>query len=109
MVVRIIGVEVKAGTFTSQQNGQLIDYNNIMLYGVRTLSQPSDGRLCSGEVTETIKIKNNNAFVRGVFNREMSSKDYLDMIGNEYNVYYDNHKKVDMIFPLSVPTGKKGA
>lgn len=109
MVVRIIGVEAKAGSFTSQQSGQVIDYNNIYLYAVRTLSQPTDNRLCSGEVPETIKIKNDSAVIRGVFNREMSAKDFTDMIGKEYNVYYDNHNRVDMIISLEPPAGKKGA
>lgn len=108
MLIRIIGVESKSGSFTSKETGQVIDYNNINLYGVRVLSHPSDGRLCSGEVPETIKIKNDKDVIRGIFNQEMTAKDFVDMIGKEYNVYFDNHKKPDMIFPL--PTaGKKGA
>ena len=108
MVIKIIGVEVKSGSFTNQANGQVIDYNNIYLYGVRALSQPSDGRLCSGEVPETIKIKNDPNVILGVFNKEMFHKDYLEMIGKEYNVYYDKNGKADMINPLT-SAGKKGA
>ena len=109
MVVKIIGVESKAGSFTAQQTGQVIDYNNIYLYAVRTLPVVTDGRICSGEVPETIKIKNDSSVIRGVFNRDMSAKDMVEMIGKEYNVYYDNHNKVDMIIPLDPPAGKKGA
>ena len=108
MVVRVIGVETKAGTFTSQTSGQVIEYNNIYLYTVRTLSVPADGRLCSGEVPETIKIKNDATVIRGIFSQEMAAKDFLDMIGKEYNIYFDNHQKVDMISPIA-PAGKKGA
>ena len=107
-IIKIIGVECKSGSFTSTQNGQQIDYNNIYLYGVRTLTVPADGRLCSGEIPETIKIKNDNNVVRSVFNQDMSANDFLDMVGKEYNVYYDKNGKADMIFPVP-SAGKKGA
>lgn len=108
MVVRIIGVESKSGSFVNQSTGQMIDYNNIYLYAVRTLSVPSDGRLCTGEIPETIKIKNDKNVILGIFNQEMSAKDFTDMIGKEYNVYYDKNGKADMIFPLA-SAAKKGA
>ena len=108
MIVRIIGVEAKAGSFTSQSTGQVIDYNNVYLYGIRTLSEPTDGRLYNGEIPETIKIKNDKDVVRSIFSQEMTAKDFTDMIGKEYNVYYDKNGKPDMINPLP-PAGKKGA
>ena len=109
MVVRVIGVEVKSGSFTNQSTGQVIDYNNIYLYCIRPLAETTDGRLCSGEIPETVKIKNDKDVVRSVFNQEMSSKDFTDMIGKEYNVGYDSHQKVEMIYPYVAPAGKKGA
>ena len=108
MIVRIIGVEAKTGSFTSPSTGQVIDYNNIYLYGIHSLSKPKDGRLCNGEIPETIKIKNDKDVVRSIFSQEMSGKDYIEMIGKEYNVYYDKNGKPDMINPLP-PAGKKGA
>lgn len=108
MELRIIGVECKSGSFTSQSTGQMIDYNNIYLYGVRSLPETADNRLSIGEASEVIKIKNDKDVVRSVFNSEMTSKDFTDMIGKEYGVFYDKNGKLEMVIPLS-PASKKGA
>lgn len=108
MLVKIVGVENKSGSFTSQSTGQVIDYNNLYLYAVRSLSQASDGRLCVGETVESIKIKNDVNVIRSIFSKEMSAKDFIEMVGKEYNVFYDKNGKADMIYPIET-AGKKGA
>lgn len=108
MIVKIKGVEGMAGSFTSKTTGQLIDYNNIHLYALRPLSPASNGRLCFGEATEDIKIKNDANVIRSIFSKEMTSKDFIEMVDKEYNVFYDRNGKVDMIYPVD-SAGKQGA
>ena len=107
-LLKIIGVEHKSGSFTSE--GKTVEYNNIYLYAVRSLSKPSDGRLCFGEVTETVKVKYNNDVIRNIFGFDMTSDDFVSMIGSEYNVFYDKNGSVEKVSAVaSASSGKKGA
>ena len=109
MVVKVIGVRCRPGVFVVPSTGEAKPYNNINIYCVTSLKKTSEDVFCAGETFLNLKIKNDKDVIRGIFSTEMTISDFVNMIGNEYNVFFDQYKNPDMITPLAPPAGKKGA
>lgn len=99
MILTIVGVEKKSGSFTNSASGQSFDYNNIYLYGLRSVSKDEEN-FSFGQIPEFVKIKNEREVIISIFGFEVSKDDLVSMIGNDYIVYYDKNGKPEQILPF---------
>lgn len=90
MAEKFIGAQVRAGQFTSKDNGQLINYNNLVLFGT---SKVNCGDMCN----DPIKIANNGENLIKVFGRPISMDWLRSKLGQYMCVFYDKYKKVERV------------
>lgn len=112
MILQVIGVEHRKGNFTDKQ-GKNIDFDNIMIYALQpnTYDKNNGETFGSGKIPVEIKIKNDVDVVRSIFGSTITKDDLISMVGQEYNITFDNKKNVDSIMSVPAPAvpAKKGA
>lgn len=110
MIIKIVGVEVKRGTFTRQDSGEVIDYDNVFLYGLQNNEYSENNNFGFGSIAKTFKIKNTTASIVNVFGFELRREDLEAMVGKDYVVSCNEKGRVDSVFPYQKPAeNKKGA
>lgn len=109
MILQVIGVELRKGDFTNNK-GENIKFNNIMIYALQpnTYDKGEGNAFGYGKIPVEVKLKNDSDVVRSVFGSVLTKDDFISMVGQEYNITFDNKKNVDSIMPVPVPA-KKGA
>ncbi|MBD5080346.1 MAG: hypothetical protein HDT44_01105 [Ruminococcaceae bacterium] len=107
MVVEVIGTEIKSGSFTDPKTGKSIDYNNLFLYCTKENTYSSEGSFGFGKSLLTVKIKNTVENVTSVFGVCLSADDLEGMIGQNYNVYYNEKQQVDSVTLFTPPVKQK--
>ena len=110
MIMKVIGVEHRKGNFTNKQ-GENIVFDNIMIYALKPNTYESKETFGSGHIPVEIKIKNDVDTVRSIFGSAITKDDLISMLGQEYNITFDDKKNVDTIMSAPAPAVpvKKGA
>lgn len=110
MIMTVIGVEHRKGSFENKQ-GKNVEYDNIMIYALKPNSYEnnSNGSFGFGQIYVEIKIKNDVDVVRSIFGTAITKDDLISMVGQEYNITFDDKKNVDSIMSVPAPAAKKGA
>ncbi len=112
MIMKVIGVELRQGNFTDKKTGKDVDYNNVMIYALKpnTYSNSKNNSFGSGQIPVEIKIKNDVDIVSSIFGTAITKDDLVSMVGQEYNISFDDKKNVDCIMSVPAPAAsKKGA
>lgn len=108
MILQVIGVEHRKGSFPDKQ-GKIIDFDNIHIYALQPNTYEKNETFGSGKIPVEIKIKNDVDIVRSIFGTTITKDDLISMVGQEYNITFDNKKNVDCIMSVPAPAAKKGA
>lgn len=114
MIMKVIGVELRQGNFTDKKTGKDVDYNNIMIYALKpntySNSNSNNNSFGSGQIPVEIKIKNEVDIVSSIFGTAITKDDLVSMVGQEFNISFDDKKNVDCIMSVPAPSAsKKGA
>lgn len=107
MVVEVIGTEIKSGSFIDPKTNKNVEYNNLFLYCTKENTYSSEGSCGFGKSILTVKIKNTVENVTSVFGVCLSADDLEGMIGQKYNVFYNEKQQVDSIFLFTTPPVNK--
>ena len=81
-MIKVVGFETKKGSFTNQQTGEVIDYDNLIIYYVSDLKEEVEG-LYSSEIK--IKSKDIKKILGDIKPSEMINKEiipYYIPVGN---------------------------
>lgn len=92
MAVKFIGAQVRAGEFTDEKTGQLVQYNNLVLYTTQPLKC---GEMWSGK--EPIKISNTAENIAKVFGRAITMPFLKERLGWYVDIFYNKYKKVERV------------
>lgn len=96
MYVTIVGSEIKAGSFTDDKTGKLIDYNNLYLYGLQEVDKAAD-KFSFGFSPVIVKIKNTEEDMKKVFGFTPSGQQLMELDNQAVNVYYNQHGRIDSV------------
>lgn len=112
MIMKVIGVELRKGTFTD--SGKTINYNNIMIHALKPNVKSSGESFSVGSIPVSVKIKNDVSIIEAIFGSRITTDDLVSMIDSDYDITFDEKKQVDRIVPFSAPApapaaSKKGA
>lgn len=113
MLVTIIGIEIKSGSFTPEGKSQAMDYNNLMVYGMKDNTYTDEKNMGIGSSPITLKIKNKPDTIKKVFGFIPATDDLENMVGQAYEFYFNEKGAIDKIVipeTSSKPSAeKKGA
>lgn len=112
MIMNVIGVELRQGNFTDKKTGKDVDYNNIMIYALKpnTYEKKDNASFGSGKIPVEIKIKNDVDIVCSIFGTSITKDDLISMVGQDFNISFDDKQNVDCIMSVPAPAAsKKGA
>lgn len=89
-----VGAEVRAGSFTDEKTGKLINYNNLLM----TFAKPAAvGFVISNPKKPVVKVKNTREDILRIFG-EMITMKWLNDRRNWYaDVFYDDKNNVSRI------------
>lgn len=110
MIMNVIGVEHRQGNFTNKQ-GKNVDFDNIIIYALKPNTYKKENNsFGSGKIPVEVKIKNDVDIVCSIFGTAITDDDLLSMVGQDFNISFDDKQNVDSIMSVPAPAAsKKGA
>lgn len=97
------------GEFENEKK-ELVNYNNVKIYALKPNTYEKGESFGYGKVPVEIKIKNDPELLVSIFGFVPTKDDLISMVGQDYNITFDDNKNVDCIMPLPAPAAaKKGA
>lgn len=108
MIMKVIGVELRKGTFSD--NTRMIEYNNIMIHALKPNTKNNGESFSAGSIPVSVKIKNDVSVIEAIFGSPLTKDDLISMVGFDYDITFDDKKQVDRVVSVPAPAAsKKGA
>lgn len=109
MIITVTGVEHRKGTFPDKKTGEIVDFDNIQIYFIGPIQNPTKEGFAVGKASMVEKLKNDKDVISAVFGFVPTADYFKSMVGKDYEFYYNQKGKLDMIKPYDPPAAKKGA
>ena len=110
MIMSVTWAGIGKGEFENDQK-KLVEYNNVKIFALKPNTYEKGESFGFGKVPVEIKIKNDPELLASIFGFVPTKDDLKSMVGNDYNITFDDKKSVDCIMPAPAPApaAKKGA
>lgn len=107
MIMNVIGVQVGFGSFS--KDGKDINFNNIKIHALKPNDYDTDDHnFGRGFVPVLIKFNNTDPVVKSIFGDLITKEFLFDMVGGDYDFYFDEKGNINRIIePSGDPNAKK--
>ena len=112
MLVSIIGIEIKSGTFIPEGKSESLAYNNLWIYAIKDNTYDEGANFGIGCLPVTLKIKNEPNRISKIFGYIPTAQQLADMVNQAFEFYFNEKGVIDKIVSpetSSKPAEKKGA
>ncbi len=106
MVVTIIGVEHRKGDFVDKKTNERVVFDNIQIYANGPIPSPTKEGFALGKAPITEKFQNDKDILESVFGSVPTADDLKSMVGVQYEFYYNQKRRLEMIKPFEAPLSK---